>query len=152
MPKTFITQSSEETQKLGQMLAQELQSGKIICLLGELGSGKTTFTQGFLKGLGIHGPYTSPTFVVLKHYKVKSAKLKVQSKDKNYAILNIYHADAYRINSKDMINLGWEELISNKKNIIIVEWADRIAGIMPKDSLWIEFKWTGENKRKIILK
>ena len=135
MKKKFITTNPNQTQKLGGMLAKELKGGKIICLEGELGSGKTTFTQGLLKSLGVRGPCTSPTFVIMKMYKD-----------------SIFHFDAYRVRDKDILNLGWEELIADKNNIIIVEWADRIQKIIPKRALRIKFKWLGENKRKISIK
>lgn len=131
----YITNSNKETQKLGGLLAKELNGGEIICLSGDLGSGKTTFTQGLLKGLGAEGPYTSPTFVVMKEYK---SKLKT-----------VYHIDAYRVNPKDILDLGWEEIIANPENIVIIEWADRIRDIIPKYAVWINFKWMGENKREI---
>jgi len=133
--KTFITTSAKQTQKIGELLAQEIKSGTIICLSGDLGSGKTTFTQGLLKGLKVKGPHTSPTFVIMKKYKN-----------------NVFHFDAYRVGEKDILNLGWEEIIANKNNIIIVEWADRIKKIIPKKSLWISFRWIDNNTRKIILK
>jgi tRNA threonylcarbamoyladenosine biosynthesis protein TsaE len=152
MQKEFITIGFRETQKLGELLAQEVLADKrfdlpaspvggsrpkrpkeveprgacIICLSGDLGAGKTTFTQGLLKGLKVKGPYTSPTFVIMKHYKN-----------------NIYHFDAYRVAANDILNLGWEEIIGDKKNIVIVEWADRIKKIIPKNSLWIKFEWVG---------
>ena len=66
----FITKSDTQTKKLGEMLAKELRGGEIICLTGDLGAGKTTFTQGFLRGLGIKGAITSPTFNILKEYKL----------------------------------------------------------------------------------
>ena len=69
MQNQLITTSSTQTKKLGEMLAQELCGREIICLSGDLGSGKTTFTQGLLKGLGIKGPYTSPTFNIIKEYE-----------------------------------------------------------------------------------
>lgn len=133
--KTFITASSKQTQKLGEILAGEVKGGKIICLSGDLGSGKTTFTQGLLKGLNVKGPYTSPTFVIMKKYKN-----------------NIFHFDAYRVSDRDILSLGWEEIVADPKNIVIVEWADRIKKIIPKKSLWIYFKWIDNNSRKIILK
>lgn len=129
----FITISKTQTQKLGEELAKELRGGEIICLSGDLGAGKTTFTQGFLKGLKAKGPYTSPTFVVMKKYK------------------NIYHIDAYRIKDKDLMGLGWEELLANKKNIIIVEWAERVRKIIPDNAIWVNFKWLDENKRELKL-
>jgi tRNA threonylcarbamoyladenosine biosynthesis protein TsaE len=131
--KTFITEDSKQTKKLGEILAEEIKGGAVICLSGDLGAGKTTFTQGLLKGLKARGPYTSPTFVIMKKYKK-----------------NIFHFDAYRVGAKDILNLGWEEIVANKKNVIIVEWADRIKKIIPKKSLWINFEWQGEEKRKII--
>lgn len=120
---------------MGEMLAREIRGGKIVCLSGELGSGKTTFTQGLLRGLKIKGPYTSPTFVIMKKY----------SKD-------IFHIDAYRVKENDIINLGWKEIIADNNKIIIIEWADRIKKIIPEGALWINFKWISENKRKIIFK
>jgi len=139
--KTFFTENSKQTQKLGEMLAKEIKSDNIVCLEGNLGTGKTTFAQGFLKGLGVRGPYTSPTFVILKYYK--SRKLKT---------INIFHIDAYRVSAKDILNLGWQEIVARKDNIIIIEWADRIKKIIPRRSIWIKFQWLSENKRKIIFK
>lgn len=133
--QTFITENSKQTKQLGEMLALELRGGEVICLEGELGAGKTTFTQGLLKGLKIKGPYTSPTFLIMKEYK---------KKDKN-----IYHIDAYRINEADLVNLGWKELIADNKNIFIIEWAERVAKILPKNAVKIKFKWLDENKRQI---
>lgn len=129
----FITTSKTQTQKLGEELAKELRGGEIICLSGELGAGKTTFTQGLLKGLKATGPYTSPTFVVMKKYE------------------HIYHIDAYRIKDTDLLELGWEELLADKKNIIIIEWAERVRKIIPDNAIWIKFKWLDENKRELKL-
>lgn len=132
MRKVFFTQDAEETQELGKMLARDIQNGRVISLSGELGSGKTTFTQGLLQGLGVQGPYTSPTFVIMKKYAP-----------------HIYHLDTYRVKEKDILDLGWEELINEPANILIIEWADRIKKIIPKDSLWIKFEWLDKNRRKI---
>lgn len=135
---TIITVNSKETKKLGSKIAQKIFCGGVICLIGDLGSGKTTFTQGLLKKLKVKGPYNSPTFVIIKHYRKKIKNL------------NIYHIDAYRIKEKDLLNLGWKEMISNPKNIIIIEWADRIKKIITSKALWIKFEWLDEKKRKII--
>jgi tRNA threonylcarbamoyladenosine biosynthesis protein TsaE len=144
MQKMFISKSSKETQKLGKILAEELKNGGIIALEGELGSGKTTFTQGFLSGLELGGPYTSPTFVVIKRYRRKIKKAKAE-------LGNAYHIDAYRVCSKDMSNLGWEEIISNPENIVIIEWANRIKKLIPAKAIWIKFEWIDNNTRKIKL-
>lgn len=137
--KNFVTENSKQTQKLGALLAEEIKNGGIICLEGDLGSGKTTFTQGLLGGLKVKGPYTSPTFVIMKKYNPPAGG-------------NIFHFDAYRIKDKDILNLGWEELIADPRNIIIIEWADRIKKIVPGRALWIKFEWLDQNKRKILIK
>lgn len=143
MKKTFITKDSRETRKLGELLAGELRGGEIICLSGELGSGKTTFSQGVLKGLGAKGPYTSPTFVVLKHYGTRNYEL---------GIMNIYHIDAYRVSARDILDLGWEEIVADKNNVVIIEWAERIKKIIPKRATWMEFEHLEKNGRRIRVK
>lgn len=159
MKKIFITENLKQTQKLGEMLAEELRGGEIICLVGDLGAGKTTFAQGLLKGLKVKGPYTSPTFLVMKHYKsrIKNNELRIKDKksiihNSKFIIQNVYHIDAYRISAKDILNLGWEEMIANKNNVIIIEWAERIKKIIPKNACWIKLEGVDENKRKIIFK
>lgn len=131
----FITTSKNQTQKLGEEFAKELRGGEIICLSGELGAGKTTFAQGLLKGLKVKGPYTSPTFVVMKKYE------------------HVYHIDAYRIKDRDLLELGWEEMLADNLpaggNIIVVEWAERVRKIIPNNAIWIKFKWLDENKREL---
>jgi tRNA threonylcarbamoyladenosine biosynthesis protein TsaE len=136
-----ITKNNKQTQKLGEILAQELKGNEIICLSGDLGAGKTTFAQGLLKGLKIKGPYTSPTFVVMKQYKILKAI--------SYKLKAVYHIDAYRIKDKDLLALGWKEMIADKNNVIIIEWAERVKKIIPKNSTWIKFEWIDENERKI---
>jgi len=137
MRKKYITKSHTETQKLGEKLAQEILKKKnkkaiIIGLRGDLGGGKTTFLQGFARGLGIKENILSPTYVILKRYG------------------NFYHIDCYRLkNAKDILELGFEEIISNPKNIIAIEWAEIIKNILPKNTLWIDFEFQNNNKRAI---
>lgn len=150
--KTIITKSSEETQKLGEELAKRMKGGEVVCLTGELGSGKTTFTQGFLKELGSKGPYTSPTFLIMKQYRLGTHNAKRGTLDSRFTIHDlrfVYHFDAYRVDEKDILNLGWKEIISDEKNIVIVEWAERIRKIIPKNAVWIKFEWVSEEERKI---
>ncbi len=154
MKKTFITNNFRKTRKLGELLASELRGGEIVCLSGELGSGKTTFSQGVLKGLGAKGPYTSPTFVVMKQYRVMQTPpppppLTKGGNKKGGGIQNIYHFDIYRVGVKDILDLGWDEITANKSNIIIVEWAERIKSIIPKNAIWMKFEHLGKNRRKI---
>ena len=135
--KSFITTSSAQTKKLGQLLAKELYGKEIICLSGDLGAGKTTFTQGILKGLKVKGPFTSPTFNIIKTYKTN--------------LQTIYHIDAYRINSKGLLALGWKDFAGKPNSIVIIEWAERVKKIIPKNSLWINFEWIDDKERKIKL-
>lgn len=147
MKKENITSSSAQTKRLAEQLAEQILKSKpknkafVIGLEGELGAGKTTFIQGFAKGLGIREKILSPTFVILKSFKIK---------DK---IGLFYHIDCYRIQkAKEILVLGFKEIISNPGNIVIIEWADKIKKIMPKNTLWINFKFIDENTRKLTLK
>lgn len=135
MTQEFFVKKISETRKIARMLAQEVlknKKGAVIGLQGELGAGKTTFIQAFAKGLGIRNKITSPSFVLMKNYK------------------NFYHIDCYRIKSyKDKINLDFKEIISNPKNIVLIEWAERIKKILPRNSIWIKFKIVSNNERII---
>ncbi len=150
MKRTYITTNTGETQQLGELLAGELRGGEIICLFGELGSGKTTFAQGVLKGLGAKGPYTSPTFVIMKQYKLKTQNSKRKTTTQNSKLENVYHVDAYRVYAQDVLNLDWEEIVASKNNIVIVEWAERIKNIIPENTIWISFEHLEDNTRKIV--
>ncbi|MFA5961377.1 MAG: tRNA (adenosine(37)-N6)-threonylcarbamoyltransferase complex ATPase subunit type 1 TsaE [Parcubacteria group bacterium] len=150
MQTEFITEKISETKKLGKILASELCGGEVICLFGELGAGKTTFTQGLLEGLGAQKPYTSPTFVVMKEYELKNPPtLKLLRVSKK--IRKIYHFDAYRVEAEDIINLGWEEMMAEPSNICIIEWADKLEKIIPERAIWIGFEWQDAKRRKITL-
>jgi tRNA threonylcarbamoyladenosine biosynthesis protein TsaE len=144
----IILKSVQETSKLAKKIALDcLKSGvgnraRVIGLYGELGAGKTTFTQSFAKALGIREKVVSPTFVIEKIYKLKGKKFK-----------HLIHIDAYRIeNNKELEHLGWDEVINNPENIIIVEWADKVEGLLPKDCIKIKIEHVDESKRKILIK
>ena len=135
----FLIKSEKETNKLAIILAKEIfkkplktKGALIIGLQGELGSGKTTFTKAFARGLGIKSKVTSPTFILMKKFG------------------NFYHIDCYRIKSyKDILDLDFKEMVSKPKNIIIIEWAEKIRKILPKDTIWIKFKIVSKEKRSI---
>ena len=153
MKKENITSSSIQTKKLGEKFAKEILSKKskkksfVIGLEGELGGGKTTFIQGFAKGLGIKEKILSTTFIIYKKFKIQNPNAKSNPKSK---IQNFYHFDCYRIRKpKEILDLGFKEIISNPKNIVVVEWADKIKKIMPKNTLWIKFEFVDEKTRKI---
>jgi tRNA threonylcarbamoyladenosine biosynthesis protein TsaE len=153
----FIANSAKQTQKLGEMLGKELRGGEIICLSGELGSGKTTFAQGVLKVLGAKGPWTSPTFVVMKHYRITHNAKPITREEKKKKSLRVtgcelrevYHIDAYRVKAQDILDLGWEEIIAGRNNVVIVEWAERMKRIVPKFAVWLKFKHIKDDTREV---
>ncbi len=140
--KIYTTTSTKATRDLAREILPRLLESNIVCLHGDLGAGKTTFAQGLLKALGARGPYTSPTFAIMKEYKLKAKSRKLKA---------VYHIDAYRIGPDDMLELGWEELVANKQNFFIIEWPERIRKIIPAHACWIEFAWLDEQRRKISL-
>ncbi len=143
----IVTKSSEETKKagmaLGRILRREPLSNKafIIALKGNLGSGKTTFIQGLAQGLKVKENILSPTFVIQKDFSLAS---------KNYR--SLYHVDAYRLkNPEELLELGFKDLIKNSENLIVIEWADKIKKLLPRNIFKIEFVNLGRNKRKIVI-
>ncbi len=152
----FITQNPLETQDLARKMAQKLSGGQVLCLEGDLGGGKTTFTQGLLNELGFEGPFTSPTFAILKNYrktdnrKTDNSQLKTNN---NYSsIVEAIHIDAYRISSQDLLDLGWPDFLQKKNCVIIVEWPEKILELLPENSIWLNFRHLDGNRREIILK
>jgi len=135
-----ITQSPGETQKLGQKIGSDLKSGKlkkrIICLYGDLGSGKTTFIQGLAKGLGIKKRITSPTFVFVKKYQP-----------------SFYHVDLYRIEKlEETKGLGLGEIFSDPQALVAIEWAEKIKEMLPKKRINLWFNYLNQNERKVIIR
>jgi len=148
MKEELISRSLNETKKLGEEMASYIfknlkpkNKAVVICLEGELGGGKTTFLQGFARGLKIKDKILSPTFIIMKKFKIRNSR----------KFLNFYHFDCYRIkDSKELFDLGFKEIISCPKNIVAIEWANQIKKNIPKDSFWIRFEFIKENERKII--
>ena len=148
MSTTFSTTSPSQTKKIGERLAGDtLKAGPrkravVFGIIGNLGGGKTTFLQGFAKGLGIKEKILSPTFVIMKKFSIS-----------NFQFSNFYHIDCYRIkNPKEILALGFKEIISNPENIVAVEWADKIKKILPKETTWLNFEFINQKTRKITIK
>lgn len=147
--KEYITNSPEETFALGKKISKTVSSGGILALIGELGGGKTVFVKGLALGLGIKNQILSPTFNLIKEYEI-SKKEKVISKK---SAARFYHLDLYRIiGTKEVLGLGLKEILENKKNIVAIEWAERAKKILPQETIWVEFSYLRDNKRKIIIK
>lgn len=154
--KFFVTNNFSETQELGEKftrynLVQEILSGErigafVIALYGELGSGKTTFVQGLARGLGIKRRIISPTFIIVRNYRI-SIKYRVLS------IKYFYHIDLYRIEGeKDLYGLGVKEILNSSDNIVAIEWAERMGRLLPKKRCDATFEYLDENKRKVTIK
>lgn len=151
----YITTTAVQTKKLGGLLAEELRGGEIICLSGDLGAGKTTFTQGLLQGLGISGPYTSPTFAIIKEYKLATDNPQLTTRKRSPKLSAVYHIDAYRVSADDLVGLGWQDFAGQSDTVVIIEWAERARRIIPNPpaggALWLDFEWLDEKRRKITI-
>ena len=135
----IITKTEKETFDQGLQLASVLRDGEVLALYGDLGAGKTKFLQGLAKGLGVKGSVNSPTFNILKLYRIKSNNIQ-----------SFCHVDAYRLHSeKDLISLGIEEYFNDKKTVTAIEWAEKIKNIWPKNTIIIKISHLSEEKREI---
>ncbi len=146
------SKSLADTQKLAgdflNNLTLQLRSGQatVVGLFGDLGSGKTTFTQSVAKILGVSENVTSPTFVIEKVYQLKTGK------DGPCQWNKLIHIDCYRLeNSQEMEKLGWGELVADFGNLILVEWPEKIADILPSGMIKINFEFIDEKTREINL-
>ena len=136
MEYRITTNSELETIELAQNIESEKFENMIICLDGELGSGKTVFTKGIANALGIEESITSPTFTIIKEYIGGE--------------LPLYHMDVYRLDG-NTDGVGIEEYY-NKGGIVIIEWSNTIKDILPEERLEIKFKVIDENKRVLVIK
>lgn len=115
----------------------------VVGLYGDLGAGKTTFTQSAARSLGVSERVASPTFLIMKRFKIKDLRLKFK---------NLIHVDAYRLKSgEELRKLGFEELLQGRGNLIFIEWADLVEDILPSNHLGIHFEFIDENTRKITM-
>ena len=136
MDYKITTKCEEDTMEIAENLESEKFPNMIICLMGDLGSGKTVFTKGFANALGIDENITSPTFNIIKEYTGGEA--------------NLYHMDLYRLNG-DIKNLGLDEYFETD-GVVIIEWADMIEEYLPEERLDIKFKVIDEDTRVLIFK
>ena len=134
-PVRYHSRSAAETMALGSRLARHLTKGDIVCLSGELGSGKTTFTKGIARGLRIHHhQVVSPSFVLLNRYAGR---------------IPLFHFDFYRVVEPQEISaIGCEEYLYDD-GIAVVEWAERLGPLLPRDYIAVRFLTTGEDRRNI---
>jgi tRNA threonylcarbamoyladenosine biosynthesis protein TsaE len=133
----IISRSPEQTKRLGMRIGALLQTGDIICLSGELGSGKTTLAQGMAAGWGSHDQVTSPTFVLVNVYRRADQRC-------------LYHLDAYRLeDAAEAGDLDLETLYESGP--LMVEWAERIEGALPGECLWVQLSYMDEKQRDLTI-
>ncbi len=131
----FTSKSEDDTIELAQNMESEKFANMVICLSGDLGSGKTVFTKGFAQALGIDEVITSPTFNIIKEYNGE---------------LPLYHMDVYRLDGK-VDNLGIEEYY-HKGGVVIIEWADTIEDYLPEERIDIKFKVVDDDRRILLIR
>ena len=142
-----ISENLEETKekaiKLKNKLCEEdknTHKARVVGFYGELGSGKTTFIQYLGETFGIKEKLLSPTFVIEKIYNIKN----------NRKFNRFIHIDAYRLEEAgELRTLGWEEILRDSKNLIVVEWGGKVEELLPKDTLRVYLEFIDENKRRI---
>jgi len=138
MPETFLCHAPEATRARARELAQTLSGPVVIALYGDLGAGKTLFTQALARALGVTEPVTSPTFTLINEYDLPDGG-------------RLYHVDVYRLHDAvpEAIALGLEDLFD--AGVVVIEWADRIAAILPDDRIDVHFEHIGDDQRRITI-
>jgi len=132
---TFISNSPAETEAIGRQLADNVDAGSVLALKGELGSGKTLFTQGLVAGLGSTAAVTSPTFTIVHEYQGGR--------------LPVYHFDFFRLeNRRAAARLGLDDYFFGE-GVSVIEWADRFPELVPEQARWISFEIKSQRRRSI---
>ena len=130
----FLTNSPEETEKVGAALGNVLKPGTVLAYRGDLGAGKTAFTRGLARGLGYMEPVTSPTYTIVNEYLGGR--------------LPLFHFDMYRLaSSDDLWDIGWEDYLE-RGGVCAVEWSENVDDAM-ENAIWVTIHKTGETSRRI---
>jgi len=134
----FFSRSPEQTRRIGVRLGGALQAGDIICLQGDLGAGKTTFVQGIAQGWGSKDSVSSPTFILVNVYRRSDGS-------------QLFHMDAYRLDSTpEAEELDLDTMLA--QGPLIVEWPERIDGLVPAENLWVKLEHVDEQEREMKFK
>ncbi len=153
MTGAFEVASVEETWALARRLAAELKPGDVVCLEGDLGAGKTTFTQGLAAALGVSGRVTSPTFCIVQEHRLQSTAIDCDRMPPTAVDrpLLLVHIDLYRLHGEDdVLAIGWEDYLAEGA-ILVVEWPERAGSLIPPDARHIVFTHLdGEESRRIV--
>ena len=136
MAVRYITNSEEETQRLGEQLARKLTPGTVIAFTGDLGAGKTAFTRGLARGLGIPDRVTSPTFTIVNEYEGGR--------------LPLFHFDMYRLSSSDeLYDIGWEDYLA-RGGVCAVEWSENIDDALEEGTIRVEIRRGEQEGQRVI--
>ena len=151
MDKTFEITSAEAMRAFGAEFSRRIRPG-VVTLSGELGAGKTTFVQGILAGMGAEGPFTSPTFVLMKQYDLSVPMRGIE---------RVYHVDAYRVGEEDLRAQGFAEWANDPAGVVLLEWPERVPGLVPEKAIRISIteekerrrvEWQKSNEKKFFVK
>ena len=135
----IITTSYTETEEAGFKLAQTLEFGSVVLLFGNLGAGKTVFSRGFARGLGITEPVSSPTYTIVQEYDIPGGG-------------RLYHLDLYRISGvESALAFGVDEFLDDSRAISLIEWPMRIDGILPDNCIKVTLTHLDDEKREITI-
>ena len=135
--REIITSSEEETEAVGRELAQSLPPGSSVLLRGNLGAGKTVFSRGFARGLGITEPVSSPTYTIVQEYELPAGG-------------RLYHLDLYRISDVNAaLAFGVDEFLDDSCGISLIEWPDRISGILPENAVCVDIEHLSDSQRRL---
>ncbi len=135
----FVSNSATQTKRLGVRLGELLQPGDLMCLEGDLGAGKTCLARGISRGWGASRSATSPTFTLVNEYRRTSDSLP------------LFHVDCYRLRGpRDALEIGLDDVL-DQPGVVMIEWPERIADILPSERLWITLRWSATTKRGFYL-
>ncbi|MEK7589939.1 MAG: tRNA (adenosine(37)-N6)-threonylcarbamoyltransferase complex ATPase subunit type 1 TsaE [Patescibacteria group bacterium] len=157
----FVSKSLKDTKNIAEKFVEDTENtarvfgarehAVVVAMYGDLGSGKTTFVKAIASAFGIENTVTSPTFVIEKIYPIRTdGRSKLSAFNGTSQFENLIHIDAYRLKSgEELKSLGWEDISKNPKNIIFIEWPERIIEILPDNIKKIHFTFIDENVREI---
>jgi tRNA threonylcarbamoyladenosine biosynthesis protein TsaE len=134
--RTLRSHTPAETQAIGERLGASLRPGAVVACTGELGAGKTCFLQGLARGLGVTGPVTSPTFVLVNEYHRADSEV-------------LYHVDAFRLATADEARaMGLAELLEESR-VVVIEWPAHVVAILPDEHLRVQMSWVDDSRRAL---
>lgn len=135
--RKLLSHSESDTEAFAEALARELPRGRVLTLDGDLGAGKTVFSRGFARGLGITEPVSSPTYTIIQEYSLPGGGM-------------LYHLDLYRItDSASALAFGVDEFLDDPASLALIEWPERIADIIPPDAIRVKIRHISDTEREL---